>query len=137
MKQTLRKQFQKSTRQPNEKLFRDWNSDKYGKWFRVARNKTAEKLQDPTLKIIRLYDLRHFFATMLYHKTKDILYVKQQMGHKKIETTLIYTQLLQFDQDDSYTCKVARTQQEMTELIESGFTFVHEKDGLAYFKKRK
>jgi len=31
---------------------------------------------------------------MLYHKTRDILYVKQQLGHRNIENTMIYTQLI-------------------------------------------
>jgi hypothetical protein len=30
---------------------------------------------------------------MEYHRTKDILYVKQLLGHKRIENTLIYVQL--------------------------------------------
>jgi len=122
---------------PNKPLFGKWTSDTYGKWFRYYRNRTAEKMQNPNMKTIKLYDLRHYFATTLYHKTKDILFVKQQMGHKKIETTLVYTQLLQFDQDENYTCKVAKNQTEITQLIESGFEYVTEMDGLKYFRKRK
>jgi len=121
----------------DESIFGTWNSDTYGKWFRHYRNKTSEKMQDPSIKTIRLYDLRHYFATMLYHNTRDILFVKQQMGHKKIETTLVYTQLLQFDKDDNYTCKVAQNVEEATELIENGFEYVTEIDGLKLFRKRK
>jgi len=121
----------------NDNPFGTWNSDKYGKWFRQARNRTAEKTADPAIKTIRLYDLRHYFATMTYHKTKDILFVKQQMGHKKIETTLIYTQLLQFEKDDNYTCKVAQTVEQATQLIENGFEYITEIDGLRLFRKRK
>jgi integrase len=119
------------------RIFGTWNSDTYGKWFRHYRNKTAEKLQDPSIKAIRLYDLRHYFATMTYHKTRDILFTKQQMGHRKIETTLIYTQLLQFDRDENYTCKVAQNIQQATDLIENGFEYVTEMDGLQLFRKRK
>jgi hypothetical protein len=108
-----------------------------GKWIRHYRNKTAEKWQNPTIKTIRLYDLRHFFVTMTYHKTKDILYTKQQMGHKKIETTMIYTQLLQFDRDENYTCKVSQNPEQTRELIENGFEYVTEQDGLKFFRKRK
>jgi integrase len=121
----------------NENIFGTWNSDTYGKWFRYYRNKTAEKLQDFSIKSIRLYDLRHFFATMTYHRTKDILFTKQQMGHKKIETTLVYTQLLQFEKDDSYACKVAKNIDEATELIENGFEYVTEMDEVKLFRKRK
>jgi integrase len=102
-----------------------------------TRNRTSKTLKQPHLKNIRLYDFRHYFATMLYARTRDILYVKKQMGHKKIDTTLIYTQLIQYEDNDKFTCKVARTEKEMTDLIEHGFDFIHEKDGLAYFRKRK
>jgi len=121
----------------NEPIFGTWNSNAYGKYFRHYRNKTAEKLQDPAIKGIRLYDLRHYFATMTYHKTRDILFTKQQMGHRKIETTLIYTQLLQFDRDDNYTCKVAQNVEQATDLIENGFEYVTEMDGIKLFRKRK
>ncbi len=59
------------------------------------------------------------------------------MGHKKIETTLIYTQLLQFEKGDNYTCKVAQNVEQATELIENGFEYVTEMDGLKLFRKRK
>jgi len=133
----LNKYIAKRNIKPNDYVFGTWNSDNYGKSFRYHRNKTAEKLQDFSIKSIRLYDLRHFFATMLYHKTKDILFVKQQMGHKKIETTLIYTQLLQFEQDDSYTCKIANNIKDATDLIENGFEYITEIDGYKMFRKRK
>ena len=122
---------------PNDNIFGSWNSEIYGRKFRKTRNRVAWKMSDASIKTIRLYDLRHFFATMTYHRTKDILFVKQQMGHKKIETTLIYTQLLQFDKDDNYTCKVANNIEQATELIENGFEYITEMDGIKLFRKRK
>ena len=104
-------------------------------WMRV-RNRIAKKLAEPQLKKIRLYDLRHYFATMLYHKTRDILYVKQQLGHKRIETTLIYTHLVQF-KDDEFHVSVGRTVEECCKLVELGFTYVCEVDGAKLFKKPK
>jgi len=74
---------------------------------------------------------------MLYHKTKDILYVKQQMGHKKVETTLKYVQLLNITEEDEYTCKTATNVEEATDLIENGFEYITEMDGLKIFRKRK
>ena len=62
-------------------------------WMRV-RNRLAKRLHEPELKKIRLYDLRHYFATMLYHKTKDILLVKEKLGHRRLENTLVYTHLV-------------------------------------------
>jgi integrase len=88
------------------------------------------------LKGIRLYALRHFYATMLYHRTKDILFVKQQLGHKKIENTLIYTQLVNFESED-YTSAVAKNVNEAQKLVESGFEFVTTFDNIMLFRKRK
>jgi len=59
-----------------EKPFPD--ADWMGSVWRRMRNKLAEKLKEPSIRSVRLYDLRHFYATMLYHRSKDILLVKQQ-----------------------------------------------------------
>jgi len=121
---------------PKDKLFKG-DADDYGKNYRVMRNNLAKKLNDPTLQQIRLYDFRHYFATRLYAKTRDILFVKQQMGHKKIETTLIYVQLLHLNEEDEYTTRVARTIEEDAKLIEAGFQYVTEREGMKIYKKRK
>jgi len=107
------------------------------KLWRQHRNTVAKKLQDPTIRNIRLYDLRHYYATNLYAKTKDILLVKQQLGHKKIETTLIYTQLVTFNEEEEYTCKTATNIKEATDLIEHGFQYITDMDGIKLFKKHK
>ncbi|MCW4016321.1 MAG: hypothetical protein NWF06_08125 [Candidatus Bathyarchaeota archaeon] len=74
---------------------------------------------------------------MTYHKTKDILYVKKVLGHKSINSTLLYTQLISFEGDE-YDVKVAETKQEITKLLEAGFEWVgKDNDNLTYFRKRK
>ena len=121
---------------PNDKLFKG-NAQNYGKYYRDMRNNLANKLQDQTIRTIRLYDFRHHYATMLYHKTRDILYVKQQMGHAKVDTTLIYTQLLDLNEDE-WTCKATRETAEATQLIEAGFEYIATTpDALMLFRKRK
>ena len=67
-----------------------------------TRRHLAKKLHEPELMKIRLYDFRNYYATMLYHKAKDILYVKEQLGHKRIETTLVYTHLIRFIGEDMH-----------------------------------
>jgi len=74
---------------------------------------------------------------MEYAKTKDILHVMQVLGHKNIKNTLIYTHLVKGIKDDEYICKVARSPAEIQELIQTGFEYVCEKDGLTFFRKRK
>lgn len=91
--------------------------------------------EDPTIKTIRLYYLRHFKALTEYHKTKDLLYIKQLLGHKDLRTTLRYTQLLENLGNDEYHCRTAKSIQEATQLIENGFQYVTEIDGAKLFKK--
>jgi len=58
--------------------------------FRAFRNRLAHKLGNPRLKEIRFHTIRHWRATMLYHQTKDILHVKEFLGHRSLDSTLIY-----------------------------------------------
>jgi integrase/recombinase XerD len=111
-------------------------SERISEAWRRYRNDLTEKLNEPTLKTIRLYDLRHYFGTMTYHQTRDILLVKQLMGHSKIETTLIYTQLVNFAQDE-YTVRAASTIKEATALLEAGFEYVCTWQGKQLYRKRK
>jgi integrase len=86
-----------------------------------TRNKLADKLQQPELKKIPLRNLRHKFATLTYDKTKDMFFTMQQMGHTKYETTLFYAQLIHFDSEEDYTCRVVHTVEEAVKLVEAGF----------------
>jgi len=121
---------------PTDKLFKG-DAENYGKHYRLHRNKLAERLHKPELRTIRLYDFRHYFATRLYAKTRDPLLVKQQLGHKKMETTLVYIQLLDLSEDE-WTCKATTDDKEAQQLIENGFEYVTTTpDELMLFRKRK
>ena len=77
---------------------------------------------------------------MLYHQTKDILYVMQFLGHKNIKNTLKYIQLeeaLFKEQNEEFICKIAKTIEEAKELIELGFEYVCEIQDAKLFRKRK
>jgi integrase len=111
-----------------------------GSNFREMRDNLAKKLNDPTLRNIRLYDLRHYFATMLYNKTKDIILVKTLMGHKDWNTTQKYVHLLkilEMIKEDEWVCKTATNVEEAKQLIEHGFEYITDMDELKLFRKRK
>jgi len=62
------------------------------------------------------------------------------MGHRIIESTLVYVQIesaLYQNLSDDWTYKVAETTEQVKELIGAGFEVVMQKDNLAYFRKRK
>ncbi len=73
---------------------------------------------------------------MEYHKTRDILHVKVVLGHKSLNRTMLYTQLISF-KDDDFTVAVAYSEEETCKLVESGFEFVCDYGGNKVFRKRK
>lgn len=108
-------------------LQKNWNK---------LRNKLAHQYGKPELKQIRLYDLRHFCRSVIYARTKDIVFTQRMMGHKNIKNTLRYIHLVGFKEDE-WVCKVAKTIDEACQLIESGFEYATEMDGAKIFRKRK
>ena len=104
--------------------------------FTIQRRRAAENLKNPRLLNIHFHTFRHWKATMEYHKTKDILHVMRMLGHRSINSTLLYTQLVNFEGDE-YDVKVAERKEEIIALLEAGFEWVGQNGGLTYFKKRK
>jgi len=123
----------------NEKLFGTVSINTHRSCLEHTRKVLARKLNNPRLLEIHFHTLRHWKGTMLYHETKDILYVKEYLGHKKVENTLLYIQLANaiFNQDSgSYTSRVAKTVEEAQQLIEAGFEYVCDIDNVKLFRKR-
>jgi hypothetical protein len=73
---------------------------------------------------------------MLYHQTRNILLVKKLLGHKKIQNTMKYTQLIQF-KDDEYEVTTASTPEEAKELGKAGFEKYDEFNGIHLYRKPK
>lgn len=108
--------------------------------FEGARKRTAAKLNNQRITKITLHTFRHFKGTMEYHKTKDIIHVKSVLGHKSIESTMVYInieQALWLSDTDEWTCKTAKTPEEAIKLIETGFEYVTEINCIKLFRKRK
>jgi integrase len=125
----------------SEKLFPNKSLASLKNTFTTTRKRLAHKLQNPRLLRIGFHTIRHWKATIEYHKTRDILYVKNLLGHRNIENTEIYINLERaiFGEsgESEYHVKVASTTEEIKSLLEVGFEYVCEKDGLLFFRKRK
>jgi len=106
------------------------NMNTLRKGFIKQRKRIARTLQNPGLKQIHFHTLRHWKATMEYHRTKDVLHVKRLLGYKKLENTEIYTHLINFESDEWHVA-TAETVEDETKLIEAGFEYV------GYSKKAK
>ena len=107
----------------------------------ASRKRAAWKLANPRLQEIHFHTLRHWKATMEYHKTKDPYHVKQLLGHQSLRNTEIYINLEQAifseGEDNEYTTRITKTIKGSRALIEVGFEFVTDMDGYKLFRKRK
>jgi len=96
----------------------------------------CNKTSNPRLFRIHFHTFRHRKATLEYHKTKDILHIMKLLGHKNIKNTLVYTQLVDFNEQD-YTSKDAWTLEEACKLIEAGFQYICDFENAKLFRKPK
>jgi integrase len=108
--------------------------------FESARRAFVRNLNDPRILKINFRTIRHWKGTMEYHKTKDILHVKRLLGHKSIQSTMIYINLeaaLFQITDEAFTVRVANTLEEACDLVEAGFEYVTDMEGGKIFRHRK
>ena len=120
----------------NVLVFGGGDLNDFSRWFSYKRKLIAEKLNNPRIIEISFKTFRHWFASRLYFRTRDVLAVQHALGHRNLKNTLVYTHLVDF-KDDDFNCRTARTLLEAKELIESGFEYVTEIDGVKLFRKRK
>jgi Site-specific recombinase XerD len=121
----------------SDRVFGNASRNSYESQFLKLRKRLTRQLNDSTFLRITLHTIRHWKATMLYHQTKDILYVMKFLGHKNIKNTLIYTQLIEFGAEEEYHVKVAKTLKEACELAKAGFEYFTEIEEAQVFRKRK
>jgi hypothetical protein len=78
---------------------------------------------------------------MEYHYTKDIMHVKEFLGHREIDNTMLYIQLdrslFKNLPDDSFIIRAAQTKEEAVKLGEVGFEPFVVMEGVQLFRKRK
>ena len=122
--------FHDPRREPAESL------DDFRRTYIRQRRSIAEKINNARLLQITFQTLRHFKATKEYERTKDILYVMRVLGHRSLKNTLVYTHLVNFE-NDQYICKVASTIEEAKSLIQNGFEYVTDVDDMKLFRIRK
>jgi integrase len=104
--------------------------------FRKQRNRLAIKLKNQRLTQIHFHTFRHFYATTLFARTLNLLRVQQALGHRSINNTMIYTQLIDFKSDE-YEVQIATTVDEAKKLGEAGFEHYDTMGDKHLYKKRK
>ena len=96
---------------------------------------------NPRFLKIYYHTLRHSKVLREYHKTKNILHVKHVLGHRNLATTQryveLYIEIYGTLQPDQYICEEASTVKEAKQLIEDGYEYVSEIDGVQLYRKVK
>jgi len=105
-------------------------------FYYKVRRRLAKRLNNPRLLSISLVTFRHWGATMVYYRTNKILLVKKLLGHKNINSTMKYTQLVDF-KDSDYDVTAATTVEEAKKLGEAGFEKYDEFNGIHLYRKPK
>lgn len=107
--------------------------------FDQQKARLAAKLQNPRLKQIHFHTMRHYYATKVYNETKSIVEVQAKLGHRNINSTMVYTHIMQFDEESqNYHHAIARNEKEAGELIDSGWTYIlTTPQNVMMFRKRK
>jgi len=119
-----------------QKLFGNSQLNQFRKNFMTQRKRVAHKLQNPRIDRITFHTLRHLYGSLEYFKTKDILHVKERLGHRSITSTLIYTHLVNFEANEYHTA-TSKSLKRDEELLKAGFEYVTDRDEIKIYRKRK
>ena len=110
---------------------------RFGEHYRRFRNKLANKLHEPTIKTIRLYDLRHAYCTKLLRRLQNAETVRIIMGHKLLNTTQKYLHLLGLNNGE-WIVEGTADKERAKQLLATDFTYqLTTPDGTMLFKKAK
>ncbi len=86
---------------------------------------------------IHAHVFRHYRACRLYWETRDILFVKEFLGHRSISSTMKYLQMVDMGGDEQYIVKATTDSQEAVKFLEQGFTYCNSMGDIALYRKRK
>ncbi len=82
-------------------------------------------------------NLRNYSGAKLYYPLQDPIAVMRHLRHKKLETTMHYIRGITINGEEEYTVKTATNVKEAAELLEAGFTYIQDIDGIKLYRKRK
>ena len=105
--------------------------------WRRARNTASTNHNEPTLKTIPMKNLRNYSGAQFWYSFPDPIGVMRHLRHKRMETTMHYLRAITLDGDVQYDCKTAKTPEEITKLIELGYTLADTVGDAHLYRKRK
>ncbi|MFX0069337.1 MAG: hypothetical protein ACFE7I_09715 [Candidatus Hodarchaeota archaeon] len=85
--------------------------------------------------------MRHWYATKYYHDIRDLLKTQQEMGHRRITSTMQYLDMERAiygeASDDEWIVKIPDSPDDAKELLRVGFEYVGDIHDKHMFRKRK
>ena len=117
---------------------RNWivDPDSVQRTVKSSTKRLVEKTKNPDYLKIHAHTFRHWYATDLYAKTRDIILVKERLGHTDLQSTLVYIQLVQSGKPRNEVKKVDINDVEaMQELVKSGWEIAVQTAQFIIFKK--
>jgi integrase len=123
----------------NQYVFSHSNLNSFRWRFDLQKTRLSIKLQSPRLKQIHFHTLRHYYATKIFNETKSLPLVKEKLGHRNINSTMVYTHIVEFDEESqNYNHAIARDEKEAGELTDNGWTYIlTTPQNIMMFRKRK
>jgi integrase len=126
----------KNNLQANDPIFKS-KSETFGKDFRRLRNRLATKLNEPRIKGIRLYDIRHYYITQKCRQIQNAEIVRQLVGHKRLDTTQKYMHL-SITENTEWITEGTTDEKRAEQLLAANFNYqLTTPDGTMLFKKAK
>jgi len=109
--------------------------------FVEVRKKAAMIQQNPRLNSISFKSFRHWAGSMIAHYTNgNVLEVKKQLRHKRIENTMKYINMIIF-KDDEFDVATATSDEDIKKLGSAGFQKYDERKigelCISYYRKPK
>jgi len=109
--------------------------------FVEVRKKAAMIQQNPRLNSISFKSFRHWAGSMIAHYTNgNVLEVKKQLRHKRIENTMKYIGMINF-KDDEFDVAIATSDEDIKKLGAAGFQKYDERKigelCISYYRKPK
>lgn len=122
----------------HDDLIFEGNSDTYTNHFIRFKNTIAKRLNDPTIKQIRLYDIRHWYITKQLKRTQNAETVRILVGHTRLNTTQKYLHLLGNLTTSEWIIEGTTDTKRAKELLAQDFTYqLTAPDGTMLFRKPK
>jgi integrase len=118
----LLSQIKAKTSSPDGRIFNLHPKNLQNTLRRAVKKLAAEEGNLDYLKV-HFHSFRHYFATKVYLATKDLVLVKELLGHERIEDTMIYVHIVRNLEGSKCRTEIVpiNNPQRIAELIEKGW----------------